>query len=114
MAVDLEKVIFKDKKFSDILGEIYDNHKKKDKQINALINELKPLINEIGDATLVVPLIKDYMDSGIKNDDLLVKLAVIIQKAQEKSADPKSGDNEFGISDAEKEQLLKDLDKLTK
>ena len=55
----LENIVFGDKKFSDILEEIYNNQRKKEKQISALINELKPLINEIGDATLIVPLLKE-------------------------------------------------------
>ena len=56
---NLESVVFGNKKFSDILSEIYDNQKKKEKQISTLIGELKPLINDIGDATLIVPLIKE-------------------------------------------------------
>jgi len=72
-----DKVIFGKKKFSDILEEIYDNQKKKDKQVTALINELKPMIEEIGDATLLVPLIKEYMEIGVKNDDLLIKMAAL-------------------------------------
>ena len=52
----LDSVIFGDKKFSDILGEIYDNQKKKESQITGLISELKPLVKDIGDATLIVPL----------------------------------------------------------
>ena len=57
----LDSIVFGSKKFSDILEEIYNNSKAKEKQIAALISELKPLINDIGDATLVVPLIKEYM-----------------------------------------------------
>ena len=55
----LDSNIFGDKKFSDLLKEIYDNQKKKEKQISTLISELKPLIENIGDATLIVPLIKE-------------------------------------------------------
>ena len=40
----LDSIIFGDKKFSDILEEIYTNQKKKSKQVTALISELKPLI----------------------------------------------------------------------
>jgi len=97
-----DNVIFGKKKFSDILEEIYNNQQKKDKQVTALINELKPLISEIGDATLVVPLIKEYMEIGVKNDDLLVKMAALAQRAIASQA---SGDP-LTISDAEKEQLL--------
>ena len=66
---NLESNIWGKKKFSDLLKEIYENSKKKEIQINALIGELKPLINDIGDATLIVPLIKEYMELGIKNDE---------------------------------------------
>jgi len=72
-----DNVVFGKKKFSDILEEIYNNQQKKDKQVTALINELKPLISDIGDATLVVPLIKEYMDISVKNDDILIKMAAL-------------------------------------
>jgi hypothetical protein len=84
--MSLDSVIFGKKKFSDILGEIYDNQKKKEKQISGLISELKPLISDIGDATLIVPLIKEYMEIGIKNDEQLIKMATIIQRALNNSS----------------------------
>ena len=65
----LDDLVFKNKKFSDLLNEIYDNQKKREKQISGLISELKPLIADIGDATLIVPLIKDYLELGVKNDE---------------------------------------------
>ena len=109
---DLDKIIFGKKKFSDLLGEIYDNQRKKETQISALINELKPMIGDIGDATLIVPLIKEYLEIGVKNDEQLVKLATIIQRMQNSSTN--SGDNPFIISEAEKTQLLSSIDKLKK
>ena len=51
----LDKIVFGKKKFSDLLEEIYNNQKKKENQISSLISELKPLISDIGDATLIVP-----------------------------------------------------------
>ena len=75
----LDSIIFGDKKFSDILHEIYENQTKKKEQISSLISELKPLIQEIGDATLIVPLIKEYLEIGVKNDEQLIKMATIIQ-----------------------------------
>ena len=69
----LDSIIFGDKKFSDILHEIYENQTLKKQQITSLISELKPLIQEIGDATLIVPLIKEYLEIGVKNDEQLIK-----------------------------------------
>ena len=100
---NLDKKIFGKKKFSDILSEIYENQKKKETQISSLIQELKPLINDIGDATLIVPLIKEYMDLGIKNDEQLIKMAAIIQRAMSTGGSD-SGDL---LSDEEIEQLTK-------
>jgi hypothetical protein len=105
---NLESNVFGKKKFSDILKEIYENQKKKEIQITALIGELKPLINDIGDATLIVPLIKEYMELGIKNDEQLIKMATIIQRAL---ATGKSEDEGFGMTEDEKAQLLSEVKK---
>jgi hypothetical protein len=105
-----DNIIFGKKKFSNILEEIYNNQQKKDQQVSALINELKPLISEIGDATLVVPLIKEYLEISVKNDDLLIKMAALAQRAMNTTAT----DGSLTISDEEKEQLLAAVNDLTK
>ena len=107
----LESKVFGDKKFSDILSEIYDNQKKKEKQIHGLISELKPLISDIGDATLIVPLIKDYMEIGVKNDEQLIKMATIVQRILNNTVNE---DGNLGISEAEKAQLMEELENLSK
>ena len=104
----LDNIIFKKKKFSDILSEIYDNQKRKEAQITGLISELKPLISDIGDATLIVPLIKEYMEIGVRNDEQLIKMATIVQRALNNS----SGEDALGITEEEKQQLIEELDKL--
>ena len=104
----LEALVFKDKKFSNILEEIYDNQKKRDKQVSALISELRPLIQDTGDATVIVPLIKEYLEIGVKNDEQLVKLATIIQRM----AQNVSEDGSLGISDEEKEMLMREINNL--
>ena len=76
----LNQIIFDDKTFSDLLKEIHTNQKKKGKQIGQLIAELRPLIQNLGDATVVVPLIKEYMEISVKNDDHLLKMAAIVQR----------------------------------
>jgi hypothetical protein len=104
----LDNIVFKKKKFSDILSEIYDNQKKKETQITGLISELKPLINDIGDATLIVPLIKEYMEIGVRNDEQLIKMVTIVQRALNNSG----GEESMGITEEEKQQLMEELDKL--
>ena len=103
-----DNIVFKNKKFSDLLEEIYNNQKKKDQQVTALISELKPLISDIGDATLVVPLIKEYMEISVKNDDILIKMAALAQRAMQ----TQTADGTLTISDEEKEQLLAAMNEL--
>jgi len=95
--------IFDGKSFSDLLKEIHTNSKKKEKQINSLIAQLHPLVKNITDATILVPLIKDYLDVGVKNDDQLVKMASIIQRA---IARTEIDGGDFSLSDNEKRELL--------
>ena len=106
-----DEEIFEGKSFSDLLKEIHTNSKKKEKQINSLIAQLQPLVKNITDATILVPLIKDYLDLGIKNDDALIKMAGIIQRAMNRT-EAEGGD--FNLSDEEKKQLLDTVKTTTK
>ena len=109
--MSLDKIVFKGKKFADILEEVYDNQKKKEKQISGLIGELRPLIQDTGDATLIVPLIKEYLEIGVKNDEQLIKVAQIVQRVFQTR---ENTSNPFEISEEEKEQLMKEIDTLVK
>lgn len=108
MSQQFEKTIFGTKKFSDLLEEIYNNQKRREAQVTALISELKPMVSDIGDATLIVPLIKEYMEIGVKNDDALIKMATLVQRALNSSNE----EGNLGISDEEKAQLLEEMEKL--
>ena len=110
MSQQFEKTVFGTKKFSDLLEEIYNNQKRREMQVTALISELKPMVSDIGDATLIVPLIKEYMEIGVKNDDALIKMATLVQRALN-STNEEGG---LGISDEEKSQLLEEMEKLQK
>jgi hypothetical protein len=96
--MDSDKEIFKGKKLSDLFEEIYNNSRETKSQVKGLIGELKPLIENIGDATLLVPMIKEYMEIGVKNDEHLIKLATVIQRLEAIQA--KGGDGDmFDFSD---------------
>lgn len=105
-----DKIIFGKKKFSNILEEIYQNQKKKETQISSLIEELKPLVTDIGDATLIVPLLKEYLEIGVKNDDLLIKMATLAQRVLQNE----DSDNPLDFSDIEKEQILAEINGMHK
>jgi len=96
-------------KLEDLFGEIHQNQKKRDQQIMSLVSELKPHMNDIGDATLLVPLIAKYMDLAVKNDDSLIKLAALVNRAAGVSA---SSDESLGLTEEEKKQLMEEFNKL--
>jgi tripartite-type tricarboxylate transporter receptor subunit TctC len=102
--MDKDTELFKGKTFSDIMADIYTNSKKKDRQLKLLIAQLEPLVKNINDATVVVPLIKEYMEVSVKNDEQIVKLAAIVQRMM-KDANSEDGGG-LGLSDDEKKQLL--------
>jgi hypothetical protein len=108
--MSLDKEIFQGKTLSDLFGEIYDNSKETKGQVKALIGELKPLIENIGDATLIVPMIKEYMEIGVKNDEHLIKLATVIQRIE--TAQSKGESSEFDLS--ELQDLIEEQEELDK
>ena len=101
----LNQILFDDKSFSDLLKEIHGNQKKKAKQLAQLIAELRPLVQSLGDATVVVPLIKEYMEIIVKNDDALLKMAAIVQRLS--TGNINSGDG--GLLTEEEMAQLQDL-----
>ena len=107
--MDFEQKIFGNKSFSDLLKNIYDNSREKEKQIKDLITSLKPLVADTQSALMVVPLIKEYLDVSVKNDDSLIKMAGIVQRAMANSGG--NGDSDF-LSEAELEQLRGEVQKI--
>jgi hypothetical protein len=103
--MDKNDEIFKGTSFADLMSDVYHNSKKKDRQINQLIAQLQPLIKNASDATIIVPLIKEYLDVAVKNDDHLVKLTAIVQRYISTKQTISGSDGL--LSDEEKQQLLK-------
>jgi hypothetical protein len=109
--MDKDSLLFDDKSFSDLLRDVYQNTKKKENQINTLIDQLKPLIRNMTDASLMVPLIKEYLEISVKNDDNLVRLTAIIQRLLVVGSKSEKGD-ELGLSESERKQLLEEAQSL--
>ena len=107
----LKHILFDDKSFGDLLKEIHSNQKKKAKQLASLIAELRPLVQSLGDATVVVPLIKEYMEISVKNDDQLIKMAAIVQRLSTGSAN--NGDGGL-LTDDEMDQLMEVAEEIAK
>ena len=104
MANDYE--IFEGKSLSDVFKDIYDNSKTNKQQLEVLMKEVVGFIKDGDTAIQIIPMLKEYLEINVKNDEQLVKLATIVQRitaAEKRVSD--SGD-EFGLSEAEKEQLM--------
>jgi hypothetical protein len=108
--MDKDTKLFGNTTFSDILSDVYTNSKNKEQQITRLVDQLKGLIKNINDAALIVPLIKEYLEVSVKNDEQLVKLAAIVQRLIISAG--KSSTEEFGLSEEEKKQLLQEAQDL--
>ena len=104
MANDYE--IFEGKTLSDVFKDIYDNSKTNKQQLEVLMKEVVGFIKDGDTAVQIIPMLKEYLEINVKNDEQLVKLATIVQRitaAEKRVSD--SGD-EFGLSEAEKEHLM--------
>jgi hypothetical protein len=100
--------LFKGKSLSGLFEDIYNNQISKKQKISGLIEELKKMVKHAGDVASVGPIISSLVDSSVKNDDQLVKLAGLAQKIV--AADKKTEGQEGFLSAFEKEQLLRDLE----
>ena len=110
MSTDFE--LFPGKSLSGLFKDIYDNQQNKKQRISELIAEMKKVIRHAGDMATIGPIIKDLVDTSVKNDDALIKMAAIAQRiigAQHKA----EGDVGF-LSDEEKEQLLREIEQTAK
>ena len=111
MAIDYE--IFDGKSLSSLFKDIYDNTEYNKKQLDVLTKELVGFIKDGDTAVQLVPMIKEYLEINVRNDDQLVKMAGIVQRliSSEQRA---SAEDEFGLSDEEKNQLMNNLEDAVK
>ena len=100
--------LFDGKDLSSLFKDIYDNQQTKKKNISDMIESLRKLIKNVGEATVLAPIIRDLIDSSIKNDDHLIKLATIAQRLS--IADSKGIGEDGWLSEAEKAQLIGDME----
>ena len=103
MAIDFE--VFDGKSLSDLFKDIYDNTQTNKKQLEVLMQEVVGFIKDGDTAVQIIPMLKEYLEINVKNDDQLVKMAAVVQRII--SSEQKGGvGEEFGLSDSEKEQLM--------
>ena len=107
MAKDYE--IFEGKTLSDVFKDIYDNSKTNKTQLEVLMKEVVGFIKDGDTAVQIIPMLKEYLEINVKNDEQLVKLATIVQRITAAEKRITADESEFGLSEAEKDQLMKNI-----
>lgn len=101
-----DNMLFDDISFSDLMKDIYVNSKEKKEKIDTLVDTLSSMVTNMADATIAAPLIKQYLEVGVKNDEHLVKLAAVIQRHTANKTKSSSGEDIYLLSEEEKAQLI--------
>ena len=101
--------IFTGKTLSDVFKDIYDNSTTTRDQLHNLLKELKPYIKSLNDAAILIPVMKEILEIGVKNDEMKVKLATEVVKLVRQDR-IKNGEPLTLISEDEKEQLTKEVE----
>ena len=108
MSTDYE--IFKGKTLGDVFKDIYDNSHTNKKQLEVLMKEVVGFIKDGDTAVQIIPMLKEYLEINVKNDEQLVKLATIVQRITAAEGRATADGDEFGLSESEKEQLMDALE----
>jgi hypothetical protein len=106
--MEIEKNIFEGKTVSDLLKEVYDKKIETDSIVRDKITVLSSFISTPGDAIVVVPLIKDLLDAGLKNDDIMMKMIQLFKQPVQ-SNKPGDKESEGILSDKDIQQLFNEV-----
>lgn len=102
-----EKDIFEGRSLSDVFKEHHDVVIEKRNKIESIITQLVGFITSSDEARLIAPLVKDFYDVGIKNDEQMIKIATIAQRAiASEQAASTLGNGGILLSELEKDQLI--------
>jgi hypothetical protein len=101
-----DTVIFEGKTLSDMFSDVYKNTNAKRDQINQFVSSYVKLIKTPEDAAVLGPVIKEFLDVNVKNDEHIVRLVQIAQRLV--AINSKSTDNGL-LTEEEKQQLLKNV-----
>jgi hypothetical protein len=89
-----------------MFADVYKNTEVKREQINGFATNLIKLIRTPEDAAVLGPVVKDFLEVNVKNDEHIVRL---VQIAQRLVAINSKADDGGLLSEEEKQQLLKNV-----
>ena len=106
--------IYKGKSFASLCKDIINNSEQKKDQLDILITDLKDMIKTVNDAVTIVPLLKEYFDVSVRNDEQLLKLAAIVQRLMSGKVGPDGEGGGTMLTDEEKKQLMSAIEETAK
>lgn len=102
--------LFNGKTLGNIFEDIYKNCNNTKTQISGLINQLKPFVKTTDSALIIVPLIKEYIEISVRNDEHLIKLTEVVQRMLKERISGEGG----MLTEDELHQLWESVDDLDK
>lgn len=106
--MELEKQTFEGKTVGDLLKEVYEKQHETDAMVKEEITRLSDFVNTPGDAIVIIPLLRDLMDSKLKNDETLLKIVTLFKPSNQPVKQTEQGNNDF-LSEKDIEQLFNEV-----
>ena len=110
----LQQNLFKDKKVSNILQQIYENNKQNKGNLQNILDTYQTIVQNLkqGDPiqvlSTVLPSMKNVLQTKVKNDQVLVKMTTVVQKLLQPN---NINDNGNGLLTNQQIQDLKNISK---
>jgi len=102
-----DEKIFDDKTLSDMFADVYRNTDRKRGQIEEFVKHYMKFITTPEDAAVLGPIISNFLEVNVKNDEHIVRLVQIAQRLV--SVNSKSQGGDFLLTEEEKRELLKNV-----
>ena len=99
-----DNIVFGETTLTDLLQHIYDTTVSKRNQINTMVLKLVQLSQTPEEASILFPIIRNFLDTSVKNDQHIIQIAQLHQKIQ--SIQNKAATNGGLLSEEDKTTLL--------
>ena len=109
---EMDFEFYDSKSLRDVCKDIVSNSQSKRDQLDIMVSELRSKISTVNDAQALAPIIKEMLAVGVKNDEVLVKLAGIAQRLISAKTVATGDANSGEITDEERKALLLGLNQL--
>ncbi len=108
------KIEINDETLSEILSKSYESSLTKDEQLKKIIELLTEKLNRDSDESIALaPLLREFLELSIKNDDQIIKIASVLQRTLSKNNSSKQLQQTNTLMIFNDEDKKKILDKIS-